>query len=43
MAVLVAFKDSLYILLWNTLKIMPRHRCVSINQQFTSAMENNFV
>ena len=26
----------------NTFKMLPRHRCVSINRQFTSAMENNF-
>jgi hypothetical protein len=28
--------------LWNTFKILPRHRCISINQQFTSVTENNF-
>jgi hypothetical protein len=29
-------------LLWNTIKILPRHGCISINQLFTSAIENNF-
>ena len=23
-------------------KILPRHGCISINQQFTATMENNF-
>jgi len=30
-------------LLWNTFKILPRHGCISINRQFNSTMENNFV
>jgi hypothetical protein len=30
------------ILLWNTFKILPRHRSISINRLFTSAMETNF-
>jgi hypothetical protein len=38
----IAFKDSLHILLWNTFKILPRHGYISINRQFTSAMDNNF-
>ena len=33
---------GLYILLWNTFKILPRHRCISINRQFTLSMENSF-
>ena len=31
----------LYILLLNIFEIMPRHGGISINQQFTSTMENN--
>jgi hypothetical protein len=38
-AVVVAFKDTVYI---NTLKILPRHKCISINQQFTSAIGKQF-
>jgi hypothetical protein len=41
-SVVVAFNDMVYIfLLWNTFKILLWHRCISINWQFTSAMENN--
>jgi hypothetical protein len=30
------------ILLWNTIKILPMHGCISINRQLTSPMKNNF-
>jgi len=42
--VVVAFKDTalyiyMYIIIWNTFKILQRHGSISINRQFTSAME----
>jgi hypothetical protein len=45
-AVVVAYISYIYkihcIWLWNTFKILPRHGCISINQQFNSTMKNNF-
>jgi hypothetical protein len=44
-----AFSGATFLRIWSkggnflyTFKILPRHGCISLNQQFTSAMENNF-